>query len=471
MKVLIANGESLQIEKYEPVVVHVDGDNTKGIMLYFVDISEAGVRNLLSNMENFATIEIVSDKNIHVDTLTGYQTKVSVALGEDENSYIVTLAQGTDTTARVKLLRAEMTNLSKTVEDALVKMNDAATAITEIAPKLKEYSEKNTDIEKKVTDQGEALKTTLEEFVTAKTTMQSALNKMADVERRESEINTRLDTILADNNIAIAAVNEAVSKITGIYVNLDQMTAGFMAKLDNMVAIEDEARNIRSIAAENDNSIKLAVGRTEKVDAALEQYEAKISKQDEVLGENKTAVEKAEQAVSEVAERVAALEPVADITKLTLEEAKKYRVVESQDKLAAFLESHPITSDCHNGITAIYSITAEKQRYLQAMILIATTAEANGVPYQPSWNTAGEPCTYDWTIPQLQQLAMEIEGVVRPLVSQQQSIERDIMQCTSMDDLVAVNISYTITAVAPDTTSGSGNTGTETNTDNETEEV
>lgn len=131
-----------------------------------------------------------------------------------------------------------------------------------------------------------------------------------------------------------------------------------------------------------------------------------------------------------------------DYTTLSLEDAKKYRINESKLKLATYLEEHPVTSSCHGGEAAQYSITSEKQSFLQAMIAMTTIATASGLEYQPSWNRVGESCTYDWTLTELQQLAIEIEAVVRPLVSHQQALEKEILNVSNMAALKAVDISY-----------------------------
>ena len=146
--------------------------------------------------------------------------------------------------------------------------------------------------------------------------------------------------------------------------------------------------------------------------------------------------------IKKVGDRVSALEPVTDYTTLPIEEAKAYRVKESATALAEFLAANPITSTCHGGVEARYSITKDKQDYLQSMIAVTQLEEQSGVPYQPSWNATGEVCTYDWTLAELCQLAMEIETVVRPLVSYQQTIEKSINNCTTMEELQAVVINY-----------------------------
>ena len=98
------------------------------------------------------------------------------------------------------------------------------------------------------------------------------------------------------------------------------------------------------------------------------------------------------------------------------------------------------------------------------MISVCTLAKQSGRPYQPSWNATGEVCSYDWTIEELVQLAMEIEATVRPLVSYQQTIENKIKKCTTMDELKAVVINYNNvpTHTTPTTPSGSDTSETKT---------
>ena len=125
------------------------------------------------------------------------------------------------------------------------------------------------------------------------------------------------------------------------------------------------------------------------------------------------------------------------------EERKKSRILQSKQNLADYLATHTVTSTCH-GDAAEYSITSEKQAYLSSMIVTAQMAQASGIDYQPSWNATGQVCTYDWTLEQLQQLAFEIESVVRPLVSKQQTMEASINNCASIEELNEIDISFEV---------------------------
>ena len=69
-------------------------------------------------------------------------------------------------------------------------------------------------------------------------------------------------------------------------------------------------------------------------------------------------------------------------------------------------------------------------------------AAAGDDTYKISWNATGEECTYDWTKDELVQLAIEIEAFVKPLISQQQSMESQINACETVDDVIDVNITF-----------------------------
>lgn len=120
---------------------------------------------------------------------------------------------------------------------------------------------------------------------------------------------------------------------------------------------------------------------------------------------------------------------------------KQVLIAQSKRNLADYLASHTITSECH-GEAAAYSITSEKQSYLSCMIMTAQMAQAAGIDYQPSWNAAGQVCTYDWTLAQLQQLAFEIEAAVRPLVSKQQTMEMQLSASQSLEELENIDITF-----------------------------
>jgi hypothetical protein len=131
---------------------------------------------------------------------------------------------------------------------------------------------------------------------------------------------------------------------------------------------------------------------------------------------------------------------VADVNEddLSLEDLKAYRIAQSKVNLANYLATHPVTSTAHKNTEASYSITQEKQSLLVSMIMMCTI----NPDYQPSWNATGEACTYDWTLEELQTLAADIEAVVRPLVSKQQSMEVEINAASTIAAVKKVSITF-----------------------------
>lgn len=145
--------------------------------------------------------------------------------------------------------------------------------------------------------------------------------------------------------------------------------------------------------------------------------------------------------VAEVKVQVEDLTAEPDPTKMELADAIEYLSNDSKNQLSAYLETHPITSSVH-GTEARYSITKDKQNMLTSMILMTQMAKQNGLEYTPSWNATNEPCTYDWTVEQLQALAVQIEATVRPLISLQQTIESNIRKAKTVEDAIAANVKF-----------------------------
>jgi hypothetical protein len=130
------------------------------------------------------------------------------------------------------------------------------------------------------------------------------------------------------------------------------------------------------------------------------------------------------------------------IDDVPLEQIKLQQINLSKKNLEDYLSLNPIPSICHGGVEKKYSITRDKQALLTQMIMITQMSIQSNIPYQPSWNAAGEQCSYDWTIAELQQLAFQIESVVRPLVSHQQKMEADINAGTTKDEVMAISITF-----------------------------
>lgn len=69
-------------------------------------------------------------------------------------------------------------------------------------------------------------------------------------------------------------------------------------------------------------------------------------------------------------------------------------------------------------------------------------AQTLEVEYQTSCNEMGKECTYDWTLEELQTLAIKSEQMVRPIISKQQTIVSTIKSCETKEDILSIAIYY-----------------------------
>lgn len=477
MKLLLSDGTAVAVEGYQKTSATVNGNTVDAVLFSVVNSTLEKVKTLFNGGDNLAVLHVYTDDNILKDTFNGYEHRVSIALGDTDTSFEVVVAKTSEVNEKISALDKEIEGVKTSIES----INKAVAATSESVNAILKTVE---TINKAVTDQAKTISTITESINTVTESTSSATLKADNAELAVSRMNEKIASVLETvqtfsnsmNNI-VEAVNSA-NQASGQAVNAtDRMNAEFIARLEQFDSFLNLVQEIKELATGNDtkvltqteavrvltetsNAAKLAVEKFSEdlttvqkkaSDAtnAAELFQTKLDNVKEnvtnlgqnienAINESKTATE----AVSKVADRVTALEPITDITTLPLDEAKKYRVLESQKLLADWLSTHPITSTCHGGEEAQYSITSEKQLYLQAMITMTETAQKNGVEYQPSWNAVGEACTYDWTLEELYKLGMEIEATVRPLISHQQALEKEILAALTMSQLTAISISY-----------------------------
>lgn len=225
-------------------------------------------------------------------------------------------------------------------------------------------------------------------------------------------------------------------------------------------------------------AVKKAMGDLRR---SVEEVNTKKEEQDKTIDGLKKEAETIAKSIEGIEQSMQDVDPDS----LELPELKDYLIGKSKENLSEHLATNPISSSVHGGVVKQYSITADKQTHLMAMILMTANMEEariagmkqfyetqysgkesvtfeqfmvgvdNGTistggvtfnKYQPSWNAAGEPCTYDWTLNELKQLAAEIEAVVRPLISKQQTMEVQIKGATTIEEAKSVSLSF---AAAP----------------------
>lgn len=121
---------------------------------------------------------------------------------------------------------------------------------------------------------------------------------------------------------------------------------------------------------------------------------------------------------------------------------KKNQIALSKKNLANYLAENPLLSKCKYEEGRYYNVTAEKQQQLTSKVLMATMYAQIGMPYNLTWNDTGDVCE-SWELSQLQQLSMEIDAYVTPLVSLQQTMEVTINECVTQEEVLNVNVEYT----------------------------
>ena len=156
-------------------------------------------------------------------------------------------------------------------------------------------------------------------------------------------------------------------------------------------------------------------------------------------------------AITDLADQVAniskKLNTNIDYNLISLPEYKKYRINQSKEALAGYLEEHPLLSSAHNNVAAYYSVTKEKQdlmtqQYLSYQIAKAVDPEHAVLTY----NATGEVCEV-WQETEFLQLIMEVKAYVYPLVSYQQTVEKVIMDCNTKDEVSDIIIDYSSAVV------------------------
>lgn len=135
-------------------------------------------------------------------------------------------------------------------------------------------------------------------------------------------------------------------------------------------------------------------------------------------------------------------EEIPEETVDPLETLKKNQIKLSKNNLANYLQDNPILSTVKYPEGRYYNVTAEKQQQLTSKVLMATMYAQIGVPYDLTWNDTGDICE-QWDLQELQQLSMQIDAYVTPLVSVQQHMEVDIRNCITQEDVLAVDINFT----------------------------
>lgn len=128
-------------------------------------------------------------------------------------------------------------------------------------------------------------------------------------------------------------------------------------------------------------------------------------------------------------------------TAMTLEEYKEYKIKQSKDILEQYIADHPLKSSAHGGVEATYTITAEKQNWMVQQLLTYQLEKISNTDAVLTWNESGEVCE-EWTEEEFLQLLLEVKAFIYPLRAYQQTIEKQIMNCTNTAEIAAIVFDY-----------------------------
>jgi len=116
---------------------------------------------------------------------------------------------------------------------------------------------------------------------------------------------------------------------------------------------------------------------------------------------------------------------------------KPSKIIKSKQQLAEFLQNNSLQFTDGK----FYSVTAEKQTLLANAIQVYQMKIQAGLLATLKWNATGEECT-EWTLEELSTLALAIAEYVEPLVAHQQSLEVQIRNATTLEELEGIEINY-----------------------------
>lgn len=518
-RLLLANGTTISVKSYNNTTALVDGNSVPAISIVTAESLDS-VNAKLANTDALLDFNIYpEDKSVVLFHATGYQKRIRTILedGEDGSTGVtILLAKTTDTDVILKRVEKLLTTIQQTQEEQGESISTLADTQKKTSDELENVDQKNKQLDQLVKNIGDSLIDINKHIQTVNTHMsendelcnsikESVANfteisaqHIAEIQGMRTDFKAVSDSASKAVNVADTAANtvttqneviqQAVTTAGDADTKATQVSNDLTTAINKLTDVADQVTEVSKVAEDTKNNAASADSVKELTESmstmkenlsTVSETAAKASKSVETISGQtipvldqaiKNATNNSKNALDQadaLDKRVSILEPVTDYTTLSLEDAIAFRVKESAAALSEYLAANPITSTCHKGIAAKYSITKDKQEYLQSMISVCTLAKQSGTAYQPSWNATGEVCSYDWTIEELVQLAMEIEATVRPLVSYQQTIENKIKKCTTMDELKAVVINYNNVATHTTPTTPSGSDTSETKTPSE----
>lgn len=124
-----------------------------------------------------------------------------------------------------------------------------------------------------------------------------------------------------------------------------------------------------------------------------------------------------------------------------IEDLKSRMISLSKDNLKKYLENNPLFSKVKHEEGRFYNVTLEQQLLLADTINIHKLAMEKDSSYRSVWNTSGEAFEV-WELDELIELSLEIKNYVNPLIFAQQCMELKIKECTDVQSLNLIDISF-----------------------------
>lgn len=135
--------------------------------------------------------------------------------------------------------------------------------------------------------------------------------------------------------------------------------------------------------------------------------------------------------------------PTPEELEAMFQRSKINKITLSKTMLAEYLENNPLHSSAHGAIDGIYSVTSDKQTLMMSQYMTYQIAKSVDPDAKLTWNETGKSCT-EWTEEEFLQLILEVKAYVYPLVSYQQLIEEQIMNCANQEELDEIVINYNL---------------------------
>lgn len=135
---------------------------------------------------------------------------------------------------------------------------------------------------------------------------------------------------------------------------------------------------------------------------------------------------------------------------LTFEEYQQALIDQSKEDLAKYFESHPLISNCYQGVYNKFNATEQHRNLFTTKYFAHMLKVQAGIPDQMTWNISGQECV-PWTDEEAVAFVIAMDAYVTPLVHAQQTYELAIKAATSKEELDAIKIDYT-TVKAPNGT-------------------